>query len=93
MSSVSATITKKLSTRVDDATLAELQHIEASLSSSNWSDRVIGIRRLNELVVSQPTVVAGQINKVSISAANFYCLILCIYYIYLNVYAGVSVAL
>jgi len=49
---------------VDDAALAELQQIEASLSSSDWNDRVTGIRRLQELVDTQPRAVAGQFTKV-----------------------------
>jgi len=65
-SSLSATFSKKLSTstRMDDETLAELQSIEASLASKDWNDRLMGIRRLHELVDTQPRAVAGHFTKV-----------------------------
>lgn len=64
VSSLSATIAKKSTARVDDATLVELEHIKASLSSTDCNDRVRGIRRLQELVVSHPQTLAGQLTKV-----------------------------
>lgn len=64
VSSSSATIATKLSAHLDNATATKLQHIEASLSSSDWSDRMTGIQKLHKLVASQPTAVAGQLTKV-----------------------------
>jgi len=64
--SSSATVTKKLSRRVvDDQKLAELQHTEAALTSSDCRNRVMGIQQLQEFVISQPKmVVSTHINKV-----------------------------
>jgi len=64
VSSSSANFTKKLSTRVDDATLAKLQQVQTKLSSTDWHERMTGIRRLHELVDTQPKAVAGQFTKV-----------------------------
>ena len=70
VSSLSATFSKKLSTRADDSVLAALQQVEASLSSTDWNDRMTGVRRLHELVDTQPTAVARHFTKVC-SLVNF----------------------
>jgi len=58
---MSATFAKKSSTRVDDPVL---QRINASLSSTDWKNRVSGVQQLQEFVISQPTVADGHFTKV-----------------------------
>jgi len=50
---------------VDNQKLAELQHIEAALTSTDWKNRMMGIQQLQEFVISQPKmVVATHVAKV-----------------------------
>ena len=64
MPSLSASVSKKLSMHVDDATVPELKSIESSLSSSDWRLRLAGVEQLQDLVVRQPTAIAPHVPQV-----------------------------